>query len=175
MFDQNRWLQELTTLADRIRPPPVAYAHCDIPCGIYDPHEAQIAALTIIRMNQLIQELPPWGAGVKPEEAVQISHKLARYTAVKEQHAERLKHEIRVIYGDYFTPDMLKKFPEVPDLVYRIFRQASKARQEVNMTAAQELLGLVNEFAEIFWKSKNVATRKVPSNQKSGGELVLPG
>ncbi|MCI4329747.1 MAG: superoxide dismutase, Ni, partial [Thermoplasmata archaeon] len=54
-------MSELTvfqTIADGIRSPRVARAHCDIPCGIYDPHEAQIAALTVVRMDQLIAELP---------------------------------------------------------------------------------------------------------------------
>jgi nickel superoxide dismutase len=152
--------------------PEIVYAHCDIPCGIYDPHEAQIAALTVIRMDQLIGELP--ASSGTPAETHAISSKLARYTAVKEQHAERLKNEIRVIYGDYITADHLKAFPQLPDLTFRIFKQASKARQSTQIADAQELLKLVQEFAEIFWKTKNVATRRVPSQQKSGGELVVP-
>ncbi len=152
-------------------PEPV-YAHCDIPCGIYDPHEAQIAALTVIRMDQLIGELP--AATGTPAEAHSVASKLARYTAVKEQHAERVKHEIRVIYGDYITADHLTAFLQLSELTYKIFKQASKARQGTQITDAQELLKLVQEFAEIFWKTKNVTTHRVPSQQKPGGELVVP-
>lgn len=154
--------------------PETVEAHCDIPCGIYDPHEAQIAALTVIRMDQLIAEAAAPAAGAKPEEAAAHQSKIARYTAVKEQHAEKTKQEIRVIYGDYFTADLVKQFPQVPDLVFKIFKQASKARQGTALADAEELLKQVQEFAEIFWKSKNVATRRSPSHQKAGGELVLP-
>jgi len=159
---------------DAVRPPTTAYAHCDIPCGIYDPHEAQIAALTVIRMDQLIGELVHPAHDAKPEEFVNYVSKLARYTAVKEQHAERAKHEIRVIWGDYFTPDHAKQFPQAHDLVFKILKQASKARQGTNAADAQELLKLVQEFAEIFWQTKGAKTKRQPSMQKSGGELVVP-
>ncbi len=159
---------------DAVLPPRPVYAHCDIPCGIYDPHEAQIAALTVIRMDQLIAELAVPAADAKPEERSAYGSKLARYTAVKEQHAERVKSEVRVIWGDFFTPEHATKFPTVHDLVWRIMKQASKARQGTNLADAQELLRLVQEFAEIFWQAKGAKTRRVPSQQKPGGELVVP-
>jgi len=53
---------------DAIRPPTTVYAHCDIPCGIYDPHEAQIAALTVIRMDQLVAELAAPAMDAKPDD-----------------------------------------------------------------------------------------------------------
>ncbi|MGI0055318.1 MAG: superoxide dismutase, Ni [Thermoplasmata archaeon] len=154
--------------------PETVHAHCDIPCGIYDPHEAQIAALTVIRMDQLIAEAGAPAAGAKPEELSAYQSKIARYTAVKEQHAEKAKHEIRVIFGDYFTADLLKAHPQTADLVFRIYKQASKARQGTNVEDAQELLKQVQEFAELFWKTKSVATHRLPSHQKPGGELVVP-
>jgi nickel superoxide dismutase len=159
---------------DRLRPPATAYAHCDIPCGIYDPHEAQIAALTVLRMDQLIGELaaPPMDA--KPEDRSAYVSKLSRYTAVKEQHAERVKHEVRVIWGDYFTPDHAKQFPQTSELVVKILKQASKARQGTSLADAQDLLKLVQEFAEIFWQTKGAKTKRQPSMQKSGGDLVVP-
>jgi len=159
---------------DAVRPPATAYAHCDIPCGIYDPHEAQIAALTVLRMDQLIGELaaPPMDA--KPEDRNAYGSKLARYTAVKEQHAERVKHEVRVIWGDYFTPDHAKQFPQAHELVFKILKQASKARQGTSLADAQELLKLVQEFAELFWQTKGAKTKRQPSMQKSGGDLVVP-
>ncbi len=165
------WLIELR---DTVAPPEPVYAHCDIPCGIYDPHEAQIAALTVIRMDQLIGELgaPPMDA--KPEDRAAYVSKLARYTAVKEQHAEKAKHEVRVIWGDYFTPDHAKQFPQAHELVFRILKQASKCRQGTALADAQELLRLVQEFAEIFWQTKGAKTKKQPSMQKSGGDLVVP-
>ncbi len=159
---------------DALRPPEVAHAHCDIPCGIYDPHEAQIAALTVLRMDQLIAEAPALAADAKPEDRAAYVAKLARYTAVKEQHAERVKHEVRVIWGDYVTPDHAKQHPQLAELVVRILKQSSKARQSTAIADAQDLLKLVQEFAEIFWQTKGAKTRRQPSLQKSGGELVVP-
>lgn len=161
-------------LLDAVLPPRAVYAHCDIPCGIYDPHEAQIAALTVIRMDQLIAELIPPPADAKPEDRTAFVSKLARYTAVKEAHSERVKSEVRVIWGDFFTPDHAAKFPQVHDLVWKILKQASKTRQGTQLADAQELLKLVQEFAELFWQAKGAKTRRVPSMQKPGGELVLP-
>jgi nickel superoxide dismutase len=159
---------------DAVTPPATAYAHCDIPCGIYDPHEAQISALTVLRMDQLIGELAHPAADAKLEERATYVSKMSRYTAVKEQHAEKVKQEIRVIWGDYFTADHAKQFPQTHDLVFRIFKQASKARQGTAAADAQELLKLVQEFAEIFWQTKGAKTKRQPSMQKSGGELVVP-
>ncbi len=161
-------------LLDAVNPPRAVYAHCDIPCGIYDPHEAQIAALTVLRMDQLIGELAHPGPDAKPEERSAYISKMSRYTAVKEQHAEKLKHEVRVIWGDYFTPDHAKQFPQTHELVWKVLKQASKARQGTNLADAQELLTLVQEFAELFWQTKGAKTKRQPSMQKSGGELVVP-
>jgi nickel superoxide dismutase len=161
-------------LLDAVAPPRAVYAHCDIPCGIYDPHEAQIAALTVIRMDQLIAELPAPAMDAKPEDRAAYVSKLARYTTVKETHSERVKSEIRVIWGDFFTPDHAKQFPQVHELTWKILKQASKTRQGSNLADAQELLKLVQEFAEVFWQAKGAKTRRVPSMQKPGGELVVP-
>jgi len=165
------WLIEFR---DTVVPPKMVDAHCDIPCGIYDPHEAQIAALTVLRMDQLIGELAHPAPEAKLEERAAYVSKMSRYTAVKEQHAERVKHEVRVIWGDYFTPDHAKQFPQAHELVWKIMKQASKCRQGVAAADAQELLKLVQDFAEVFWQTKGAKTKKQPSMQKSGGDLVVP-
>ena len=170
------WSYELVNrLVDAVVAPRPVYAHCDIPCGIYDPHEAQIAALTVLRMDQLIAELPMPAMDAKPEDRAGYVSKLARYTAVKEQHAEKVKQEIRVIWGDYFTPDYAKQYPQAHEMVWRIMKQASKARQGTTLADAQELVKQVQDFAELFWKTKGAQTKKQPSLQKSGGEIVYPG
>ena len=149
-------------------------AHCDIPCGIYDPHLAQIAALTVVRMNQLIAELPKPGPQTTPEERDNYVHKLARYTAVKEEHAEVCKRELRVLWGDYFTPEHAQKFPELPMLFWDAMKLASKVRQEINLKASEDLLAKVQKIAEVFWTTKGAQVKRQPSMQKSGGELVYP-
>ena len=162
-------------LINRLFPAQEAHAHCDIPCGIYDPHLAQVAALSVIRMNQLIQAMEdPATGGQMPakEERQKFIHAVARYTQVKEEHAELVKREVRIIWGDFFKPD---NSPDgFADLVSGIMKTASAARQNVDMAAAEKLLADVNKFAEAFWKAKKVETKSVSSNQAAGGEYVVP-
>ena len=169
----NRVRKMVESLAVRVIAQPV-HAHCDIPCGIYDPHAAQISVLTIVRMTQLVAELPKPGPQTTPEERDAYVHKLSRYTAVKEEHAEQCKRELRVIWGDYFTPEHLQKFPEVHGLFWYAMKAASKVRQHVDLKAAQDLLTKLQQIAAVFWQTKGAETRRQPSNQKSGGELVYP-
>ena len=152
----------------------VVEAHCDIPCGIYDPHIAQQSALTVIRMHQLIAELPKPGPTTSPEERDAYVHKLSRYTKVKDEYAELCKHELRILWGDYFTPEHLQKFPELHGLFWEAMKLCSKVRQEINLQAAQDLLAKVQKIAELFWKTKGADIRRQPSLQKAGGELVYP-
>jgi nickel superoxide dismutase len=163
-------LSHLFALINRILPAEEASAHCDVPCGIYDPHAAQIAALTVVRMNQLIEAAEPPAMDKAGRDG--YMHKLVRYTATKEASAEQVKHEVRIIVGDFFKPD---NSPEnLGELVEGIMKTASKARQNIDIEAANQLLDLVNQFAEAFWKAKNVATKRAPSNQAAGGEFVVP-
>ncbi|MHA2225958.1 MAG: superoxide dismutase, Ni [Candidatus Hodarchaeales archaeon] len=136
-------------LLNRILKPETVYAHCDIPCGIYDPHLAQVAAHTVIRMVNLINNLPNLTD-------IENAHKFSRYISTKEEHAELVKHEIRVIWGDFIKPEHLEKFPEISDLVTKIMQLGSKVRQEINLEASTDLLKTVQKFAEIFWKLKGL-------------------
>ncbi len=163
-------IYQLLSRVDRALGLEKAKAHCDIPCGIYDPHQAEVAALTVIRMIDLMGELKNAHAEGTPE----YLHSFNRYTMVKEEHGELLKREIRVIYGDYFKKEMIEKYPELPGLVQTIYATASKARQTMDRAMAVELLGCVNRFAEIFWDSKGIQTKRVKAPYKPGEEMVLP-
>ena len=160
---------------DRALPPHDALAHCDIPCGIYDPHAAQIAALTVVRMVQLIQGLQqPSGSGGK-EEWDTYGMQIARYSAVKEEHAKMCEHEIVVLWTDYFKPEHLEKHPNLHDVVWKTTKLTSTVKQSISMDAAQQLLAGTQQIAEMFWDTKGVKTRRQPSNQgQVGGELVYP-
>ncbi|OGR93364.1 MAG: superoxide dismutase, Ni [Elusimicrobia bacterium RIFCSPLOWO2_01_FULL_59_12] len=166
--------QHAQRLIDFIRAPKEIHAHCDIPCGIYDPHAAQIAALSVIRMNQLIQEMPKISAESSAKDREAYVHQLSRYTRTKEEHAEICKHELRVLWGDYFKPDHLKQYPDLHTIFWDAMKLASKNRQEANLDAANQLLAKVQQIAEIFWKSKGADVRKQPSLQNAKGELVYP-
>ena len=151
---------------DRISAPARAEAHCDIPCGIYDPHLMQIGALTVLRMTQLVEALG--------DDAAKTKSNLSRYIEVKEEHAELVKREVRIIWGDYFKVEHLEKFPDLNTTVWEILKLAGKNKQEISTQFAQDLLGMTQKFAEMFWESKGVATKRQPSNQAMGGELVVP-
>jgi nickel superoxide dismutase len=147
-----------------------ASAHCDIPCGIYDPHQAQIAALTVIRMIDLMNEL----AQGHKEDNLEFHNSISRYIAVKEEHAELVKREVRVIWGDYFKQEHVDKYPELNGLVHKIMQLGSKSRQGVSRENAMQLLEAVNRFAEIYWETKNVQTKRVKAPYKPGEEIVYP-
>jgi len=144
-----------------------AQAHCDIPCGIYDPSAAQIAALTVVRMMDLMAQL----ASGEDKDNVTFHNSMERYVAVKEEHAEKVKNEIRVIWGDYFKKD---KHPNVDDLVFRIMQLGSKARQTADRDAGLALVDAVNEFAEVFWGTKDVKIKKAKAPYAPGLEMVYP-
>ncbi len=131
----------------RFGPRRVVHAHCDIPCGIYDPHEAQLAAQTVERMVTLIQGLPD-----HTSEASRNS--FVRMVGVKELHAEKVKREILIIWGDYFKPEHLEKFPQLHDLTWKAVKAASACKQAIDAEKAAELRRQVDEFARIFWETK---------------------
>lgn len=145
-------------------------AHCDIPCGIYDPISAQIDALTVVRMIDLIEELEK----THSEKDSSYYNSLTRYIFVKEEHAEKLKNEIRIIWGDYIKAAHLEKFPEIHSLVHEIMQLGSKARQTVDREAAVKLVEKVNRFAEIFWDTKGKTTKKAKAPYNPGLEIVYP-
>jgi nickel superoxide dismutase len=167
-------LYSLFRILDGWKAAQIAYAHCDIPCGIYDPHTAQLAAHTVVRMVMLIGQLPKLGPEMTSEQRLETLHKLNRYIAVKEEHAELCKKEIRILWGDYFKPEHTEKFPELNELVFNTLKLASNARQEVSMQASKELLAAVNKIAEIFWKTKNVETVQKKSPYPTELESVYP-
>jgi nickel superoxide dismutase len=148
----------------------VASAHCDIPCGIYDPHQSQVAVLTVIRMIDLMNDL------VKGEQkdTLAFHNSLTRYVLVKEEHAELCKREVRVIFGDFIKKEHVDKYPELPTLVHKIMQLGSKVRQTAGRDSAMELLAAVNRFAEIFWEIKGIPTKKVKAPYKPEEEVVLP-
>lgn len=162
-------------LLDRVSPPRSAHAHCDIPCGIYDPHNAQVAALTVIRMVQLLQALPPPEGGAGKEQLDTYGMQVARYTGVKEEHAKICEHELVVLWTDYFKPEHLQKYPDLHDTFWKATKLTSTVKQAISMDAAQQLLASCQQIAEIFWETKGVQTRRQPSNQgAAGGEFVYP-
>ncbi|MEJ2056478.1 MAG: superoxide dismutase, Ni [Desulfofustis sp.] len=155
---------------DKFHSFPEAKAHCDIPCGIYDPTPAQIDALTVVRMMDLMEGL----AEGEDKSRVAYHNSIDRYIAVKEEHAEKVKHEIRVIWGDFIKDAHVEKYPELPGLVHKIMQLGSKCRQTADRANGLALIDAVNQFAEIFWKIKDVKTKKAKAPSAPGLEMVYP-
>lgn len=149
---------------------PIASAHCDIPCKIYDPIVAQISVLTMIRMVDLIEELEQSGA---EKDATYLST-LTRLVTQKEEHGIQLKQEIHTIWGDYIKQPQLDAFPELHELVHSIMLKASHCKQNVDKAATLQLLEQVNRFAEIFWESKGVSTTKSVCPYPPAQEVIYP-
>ena len=147
-----------------------AQAHCDVPCGIYYPSSAQIAALTVVRMMDLMAALE----GGETKGSTEFHNSMGRYVAVKEEHAEKAKHELRVIWGDYIKPEHLEKYPDLHALVNKIMKLGSKVRQTANRQAGLDFVEAINQFAEIFWATKGLTTKRAKAPYAPNLELVYP-
>lgn len=138
----------MSRLTSLLAPKSVARAHCDVPCGIYDPAGAQLAARTVARMVELIGQLDPSSTAIADRQ------KFVRCVAVKEEHAELVKRDVQVIWSDYFKPEHLEKFPDLHTKVWNILKLAGKNKQNIDAEAAAQLEAAVAEFAEMFWATK---------------------
>lgn len=118
------------------------YAHCDLPCGVYDPSQARIEAESIQKIMQKYQD--------SQDESFRT-----RALIIKEQRAEMVKHHLWVLWTDYFKPEHLEKYPELHDLFWQATKAAGETKHTVNVADAEKLLDLIGQIAEIF-----VATKK---------------
>jgi len=150
-------MKKIINLLLRLLPSRPVYAHCDIPCGIYDPKPSQLAAQTVLKMVQKIlsESLPEHGTEDKIKQSViNYNHAITRYTRVKEDHAEICKREILILWTDYFKPEHLEKFPDLHDLIWKTCKLCSDNKRGVDEAKAQELVEAVDKIADIFNKTK---------------------
>lgn len=128
-------------------PRQIVSAHCDVPCGIYDPKPAQIAAETVLKMTHLMLEL-------KDDSSVEGRAKFARCVLTREEHARKCKEETLILWTDYFKPEHLEKFPDLHETFWKTAKLCSKAKQTVDEQVAKDLVAAVDHIADIFAKSK---------------------
>ncbi|MDO8620941.1 MAG: superoxide dismutase, Ni [Candidatus Levybacteria bacterium] len=147
-------------------PGEIAYAHCDIPCGIYDPHAAQVGAHTVIRMTQLLNEL-------KREGETKAEHDIARMTQAKEEHGSLIEDELGTLENDYFKEEHFREYPELKKLIADAVKLSIKTRQTIDMVSAEQLLEAVLKIAEIFYKTKNLEPVRVKSPYPTEREIVV--
>lgn len=116
------------------------YAHCDLPCGVYDPAQARIEAESI-------------KAIIAKYDALDEHNKL-RAVMIIEQRAELVKHHLWVLWTDYFKPPHLEQYPGLHDLFWRATKQAGECKHHMDTASADALLQLIDEIAVIFWETK---------------------
>ena len=141
-------------------------AHCDIPCKIYDPAVVQVAALSVVRILDIISELD--------ESSKANQSELARLTIEKENQARIVKDEIRIIWGDYFKDPQIEMYPNINSLAHSIMMAGSKCKQSIDRQNGLDLVELVNEFTEAFWGTKDIKTQRVIAPYPPALEVVQP-
>jgi nickel superoxide dismutase len=130
-------------LARLLEPKAVAYAHCDLPCGIYDPAQARIEAESVKAIDEKYQQ------NTDPEFR-------ARCLIIKEQRSELVKHHLWVLWTDYFKPPHFAKYPQL----HALFNEATKlagasgTKGSADPAAASQLLAKIEEISKIFWETK---------------------
>jgi len=124
------------------------YAHCDLPCGIYETDSMVSAAATCQRMIEKIEAL---GDIDNPEK----HNNFVRAVQIKEEHAQKVKDQLYLLWSDYFKPEHLDKFPDLHTTFWTAIKQASKVKQTVNHADCGELMHQVAHIADMFAQSKN--------------------
>jgi nickel superoxide dismutase len=128
-------------LTGLLRPSRVVHAHCDLPCGVYDPAQARIEAESIKAIQEKYQ-----GSDDETfrERAIQI----------KEDRAELVKHHLWVLWTDYFKPNHVEQYPELHDLFWRATKAAGDSKRSVDPSQGQQLLDVIADIDRIFWETK---------------------
>jgi nickel superoxide dismutase len=134
-------LSRLNDWLDRSGAPLVVHAHCDLPCGVYDPAQARIEAQSVKATME------KYNASDDPDFKV-------RAVLIKEERCELVKHHLWVLWTDYFKVDHLKAFPNLHDLFWMATKSAGEAKKTNDVVVADRLLDEIDAIAEIFWSTK---------------------
>ena len=146
-----RALARLTDQLLRIEP---IYAHCDVPCGIYDPHLAGVSAKTVHTMNKKLTELPMPGPSASAQEQLEHRNTIVRMVQTKEVHAQLCKQELLILWTDYFKPETLPMFPDLHETFWKAAKLCSYNKQHVDLVKSQELMDAVAKISDMFQKAE---------------------
>jgi len=161
---------KILSSASQVADIPSASAHCDIPCKIYDPSTALIAALSVVRLIDIMEEAASGGDPTSTSTLNTITRCVMR----KEEEAEKVKHEVRIIWGDYFKAPQFEAHPNASDVVHQIMLKGSACKQNASRAEAEALVELVNQFAEMFWATKGVKTSRKECPYPPSMAVVYP-
>ena len=130
-----------------LQPSKIASAHCDGPCGVYDPASARIAAEAVLSMAKKLVALE--GNDLATENT------RSRYITTKEEQAQVAKTELLILWTDYFKPPHLEANPEIHNIFWNAAKLCSQNKVEVSVDAAQALVDTCEQVHNIFWTSKS--------------------
>jgi nickel superoxide dismutase len=134
-------LSRLFTALDRVLEPTTAYAHCDLPCGVYDPAQARIEAESV-------------RACMEKFNCSDDSTFKTRAVTIKEERADLVKHHLWVLWTDYFKPNHLEAHPQLHDLFWKATKTAGESKKTNEVSVADDLLAQIAEIDRIFWETK---------------------
>jgi nickel superoxide dismutase len=129
----------MSRLTRFLSPRTTARAHCDLPCGVYDPEQARIEAESCLRI-------------IERYNANEDAAYRARAIAIKEERAELVKHHLDVLWHDYFKPEHLDAVPNLHQLFWDAAKQASKVKASTDPADGRRLLELIDEV-DAAWKA----------------------
>ena len=140
-------IQKILKTINRVFPAQTAYAHCDVPCGIYDPISAELSAKTVLKMVEKIKDLKK---ADNPEDDLANRNSLIRMVHTKEEHSQLCKKELLILWTDYFKPEHLEKFPDLHTKFWEAAKLCSQNKQEIDQKAAEQLLDAVKGISKMF-------------------------
>ena len=151
-------LDKALAIINAQRTPTTAEAHCDGPCGVYDPSSARIAAEAAVSMTKKIIALEAPANGDNAAWAAYLNT-MSRYVAIKEEEAHKCKEQLLILWTDFFKPPHLEANPEIHNIFWKAAKLCSAVKVEVSATHAAELMEAVEQVHNIFWEAKG---RDVP-------------
>jgi len=132
----------------------IVHAHCDGPCGVYDPASARIAAEAVLSMTKKLLDLKLPDTSNEQAYTAYLNT-FTRYTAIKEQEAQKAKDELLILWTDYFKPAHLEKFPDLHETFWHAAKTASSCKVELSLAHAEELMEAVQKIHDMFWSTKD--------------------
>jgi len=130
-----------------------AQAHCDGPCGVYDPASARIAGEAVQSMTNKMLGLSCPDTSDSAAMAAYLNT-MSRYAAIKEDEAQKCKDELLVLWTDFFKPQHLEGNPNLHNTFWQAAKLCSACKVEVSSTHAQELMDAIEEIHKMFWAVK---------------------
>jgi nickel superoxide dismutase len=125
-----------------LKPQRTVHAHCDLPCGIYDPAQARIEAESVKACQEKYQG---------SDDAIFKD----RAVSIKEQRANLVKEHLWVLWTDYFKPEHVETYPQLHDLFWNATKEAGNAKRSEDPAQGQKLLDAIDELSKVFWETKS--------------------